>query len=433
MQAYREGNMNLGKRTIDLAIYSNKYAGDDVENYFNQVSDWLKWSASVGWDAETCIDAFPEMLDGDLKRMFYRVREQGARSHYDPNHDDANTEEGLKRLLEAFFMEWVDHPAPANALQARILQFAWKNYKDDPKEMKHRLQDLWKLVDEFPSPVAFTRATNRDKLFSIWNGLTEGARDYIQEELNQDPFDEATGGVGEWDWTELLDTVRTYWTREYKNKANKKDRQQSGNKRDRDDDDNEDEEKGNNKRRKNGRKRDNRKSNGGRNNGGDDNNGGGKLTGSNFQKPCPHHTNLAKNHTYGDCIYCPTGSNFKPEAAKKFYENGRNGKPAPDWWKKTYERRVLRKSPPEKEQVQQQFQVQQIQQPQGQVYYAGPPVGQQLPPAPAAATASYFAAPPGQVAPTFATGTSASATTSNQNGTFRMASDASGNKYFVPL
>ena len=228
---------------------------------------------------------------------------------------------------------------------------------------------------------------------------------------------------------DMFTALKPWWITNYKKEAEENAKKKSSSKRDRDD---EDDAGRSNKRRKTG----NGRGGGRRNNGDKDKSSGDDKKKNNFQQNCKLHPNVRKPHAYGDCFLCPSSKDFNETAAIDVYNKGKTkaGVEVPQWWKETMERRVLKKSSPKKQSEQQQPQQQQylvqtgtpIQPQQGTAFaIVGQQQFQQLPPAPAGNQA-----PPGQIAPTFATGTTPTPVTSAQPA-LRQVRDANGNIFFI--
>ena len=270
------------------------------------------------------------------------------------------------------------------------------------------------LLQELGNP-----PSDDDKAQAVYAGLSKEAIAFIEEEKGIDIFDEINGGANHYTYAAIFELLEEFWQRKYRDISEENQAKALSRKRDRDDDDDKDDsngrptKRGRKNDRNNGNDRNGRRNSGNRNrsNGGGrrndrrndrgNRNGGGRT--NYFTQDCTlgSHAESNKPHAYRDCIFCPTGDNFRPEQAKKFYESGR----APGWYKKAYEKHVLKKSPSEQQPQQQQFHSQVQFQPQpGTMYYAGvPPAQASQPPSGTGTVPSYYNNPPGQIAPTFAT------------------------------
>jgi len=440
MQGTRTANNS--KKFVDFLVFDQPIINKEAEIFVLQNVKFIGFCDETGLDDESRFDAFADTLDGTVKDLFNVIRNEGTR-WYNPAHQDADTNEGFVRMLRALFVSWSKDPNPADSLATRILSFKWKNYHTrgtfyPPSEFKLRLQSLWRIHDMLPLVGATT--TDEAKLKACWDGLTEEARDFINDEKDIDPFDTENNGVDAITYTDLFDLLDPYWNRNYKkryesNSGNDK----KGGKRKRYDDDNDDDDDGHDNRRdRNGKRQRTGKRNGRGNGKGKQNdkngrrnehrNGGGK---NNFDAPCKLHEGA--NHSYKDCIFCPTGHNFKADRAKQYYESGK----APEWYKKTYQNRVLNNNGGGNNQQQQQQQYFIQHQPESSFMAIAPASApqQQLPPAvPQAALPAFFAAQqaPSQIAPTFATGTTSTAQAPRQQ-MYTLRTDASGKQYYVPI
>ena len=426
LEGYRGGNPNNTKvKKLFPTFGAEEIPGMEVEQYIKTVNEFLQMSQRCAWDGLTRIETFPDILEDALKSIYETVREDGN-DYYDPNHVDAETEEGFEHLLGAIFVEWVDDTAPAQALAERIKGFHWKDQQDNgtvmhPRKFKLRLKQLWKVVDDLPRPGMWPEPTPLEKAQAVWAGLTEDAKLYIKDTKETDPWDIENGGANTLSYEDILDMLVPYWNEKFKAIKEAHEEKIASKKRDRDEDDNEDSgRKGKRQRGNKGNRRNNGNGGGRKNDDEGDRRNGGARHQNNFEKDCTlsTHGDLQKKHPYGQCIFCPSSNNFLPDKAKKFYESGN----APGWWKKTYERRVLKKN--SNTQQQQQFHAQ-----DGTVYVA---VTQQP-----TAAASAAAAPTsnGQVAPVFATGSSAptAAQNSQTTPTYRKMTDANGQVFMVKM
>lgn len=413
------------KKAIFLIYGHNKVPDMEIESFVNQNKSLFRFCDEVNWQGETLFSAFRDTLGGHLLELWDTTREDGS-DWFDPGHADADEIEGVVRLLEAVLIQWTQDDSPGESLAKRIMNFQWKNHRTRgtywrPSDFKQRLRTLWKLCDMLPS--LGPQTSDRDKLRAVWDGLTEDARLYIKEEKGQDPFDTAGNGQAQMDWSDVFDLLNAYWNREFKKIS---DNFKEKRKRDDDDDDgDEDNNYGRRKKRRTGNGKESRRDNkrnkqrNGGSGGGDRNNRQGQGL-SNFEKPCSLHEHLGeRNHKYKDCIFCPTGKNFIQEKAHKYYESGK----APDWWKKTFEKKGLNSNsgPPQQQQQQQQQHFVQGQ-PSQHGTYSVLPYQQPLPPAPS------------QVAPVFASSTAPSAQPAQppSQQLYSMQLGADGRSYFTP-
>ena len=411
------------KKSKFIKIGSKSALGDQAELFILQNETYVKFCTQVQWAPETVFETYgDDILVGTLKTIWDTTRVNGH-FWYDPNHPDAETMDGFIRLLGSVFIQWSKHDSPGDSLATRIMSLEWKNHHYrgtfyDPQDFKRRLSALWLLCDMLPHTGPAT--TDNAKLKAVWNGLTDDAQLYIKDEQREDPFDAANGGANEMDWTDVFDLLQPYWNREFKKIS---DNYQEKKRKREDDDENDDDanDDGRKNRRRKNKYRNGDKRNGNQRNGGSKggDKGDDRGTGKNpFYSQCKFHDN--HKHQYKDCIFCPTGSKFDADKAKKFYDSGR----APDWYKKTYEKKVLNSNGPP--QQQQYFVQPQLQQQQG-VYMAMPTAASasqsqqqlQLPP------------PPSQIAPTFTTSTANPAPAQGGQRLYTMQTDANGNNYFV--
>jgi hypothetical protein len=429
---------NGSKKKVKFLVFDNQVIDQEAEIFILQNEKFIQFADQTGLNDQSRFDAFAETIDGHVQELFHVIRNDGTQ-WYDPAHQDADTDEGFVRMLRALFVLWCKHNNPADSLATRILSFEWKNHTIrgtfySPSAYKLRLQSLWRIHDMLP--LIGDPTTDEAKLKTSWNGLTDEARDYIIDEKEVDPFDTENHGANQITYTDLFDLLEPFWNRKYKKKYENFVEDKKGGKRKRDDDedadDDDDDDGHDNRRNRNGKRQRNDKrkgrgnGNGKRNdrNGRRNDRGGGKR--NNFNAPCQLHE--GGGHPYKDCIFCPTGNNFKADRAKQFYESGK----APQWYKKTYESRVLNGNGGGKQQQQYLIQPQ-----PGASFMAIAPASapqQQLPPT----VPTYFAGQgigqpaPGQLAPTFATGTTSTAPAQKQQA-YTIRTDASGKQYLVPM
>ena len=432
-----------GRRPDNSKVFKNfvKFQSlkmdDQAEIFLKQNKAFISFATECQQDDDTRFSAYKQTLDNYVADL-YDVLLADGNFWYDPDHDDAENNDGFLRSVEALFMTWSDDNQPRASMATKILKFTWKGEQIHgtlypPKLFRFRLQALWQLHDMLPENGP--AVTDDQILRAVWDGLPDSAQDYIRYDLREDPFDSENDGADAWPWMKLFDNLTAYWNNNCKEKYYSYDDKK--NKRKRDDDDGDDRRNKGPKRQRNGRRNGRGGGNGNERNN-DRANGDGKT--NHFNKPCKLHEN--SNHLYKDCIFCPTGEKFNAERAKKFYESGN----APGWYKKTYKRRIIdgkgNRNPKQQEQQQQpqqQFFFQPT--PQQGTYMSFPATTvstqqQSLPPVP-----SYFQQAPPQLAPTFATGTTssassltASAAASQQQPLYQLRTDAaSGKQYFTQL
>lgn len=427
-EGYRNGDREQARKKKLFPMFENDHLGEETELFVRTNMAFIEYADEVGWDGRDKILNYRDLLGGKLRRKYRSVGWNGVHDHYDPDHADAETDDGFVRLLEAFFMEVTGHDNPAYAVQEKIKGMKYANQREhdtlmDPKHYKERIEDLMEVAEVLPHPSGWQPASDLDWLNAMFYGLPQDAQDYLKYVKEVDPFDAEHNGANRLDWDECLMEIRPWWVDNYQKIAEENIKKKSSNKRDRDD---EDDDNRSNKRRKTG--------NGGRKNSGagknNDKNGDDDKK-NNFQKNCQLHSNARKPHKYGECIFCPSSKNFKQEAAIAVYNAGKTkaGVTVPKWWKETMERRVLNKSN-QKEQSeqpqQQQYLVQTgtpIQPQQGTAFaIVGQQQAQQMPPMPATQSV-----PPAQIAPTFATGVPSA------QSRYKQVTDAKGNVYFLQL
>ena len=407
------------KKRIKFLRFNQAAPGDEAEQFFKQNLEYVRFVEEVDWQPSTIFDSYGDTIAGDLKEIWDSTIADGH-NWYGPGHADAETLDGFKRLVEAVFIQWSKHDSPGESLATRIMGLKWRQHTDrgtlyHPDKFQRRLVALWRLCDNLPHTGQLM--TDREKLKAVWDCLSDDAQ------WGLDPFDTAHQGLNEAGWTDIFQELIPFWNREFKKKF---DTFQEKRKRDEDDDDNDDDD-GNGRKKKrqrtskNANRRKNSRNGGNRNGNGERNEERGNGSGH-FNAQCKLHEH--HRHKYKDCIFCPTGSKFLPDKAKKFYESGK----APDWYKRAYERKMSNGNGQQQQhQQQQQYFVQAPQQQQQQQQYfaalpAAVPSSQQqlpLPPAPVFTTTSASAAP------------SAPAPPAQNQALFTMQTDANGNQFFV--
>ena len=403
-----------------------EFLTDEMERLIMQNKEFRNFGQRCNWAGNEYFENYKDICGRHLTKIYNKVITQGT-EYFDPGHPQANTPAGFDMFLMAIFAEYVDHKAPAVVVSQKIKSFTYNTLREfdcpvRPKKVTERLDDLWELVDDLPAPGNWQVPDDDDKAQAVYAGLSKEAIAFITEEKNIDIFDAMNGGANHYTYGAIFELLEEFWQRKYREISEENQAKALSKKRDRDDDD--DNEDSNGRPTKRGRKNDhnNRNDRNSRRNNGDRNksngvgrrndrrndrgnrNGGGRT--NYFTQDCTlsTHGSSANPHQYRDCIFCPTGNNFKSDKAKKFYESGN----APDWYKKAYDKHVLKKSPSEQQPQQQQFnnQVQFHPQP-GTMYYAGVPAtqgNQSAPGTPSTVTVpSYFSNSPGQIAPAFAT------------------------------
>ena len=403
-----------------------EFLTDEMERLIMQNKEFRNFGQRCNWAGNEYFENYKDICGRHLTKIYNKVITQGT-EYFDPGHPQANTPAGFDMFLMAIFAEYVDHKAPAVVVSQKIKSFTYNTLREfdcpvRPKKVTERLDDLWELVDDLPAPGNWQVPDDDDKAQAVYAGLSKEAIAFITEEKNIDIFDAMNGGANHYTYGAIFELLEEFWQRKYREISEENQAKALSKKRDRDDDD--DNEDSNDRPTKRGRKNDhnNRNDRNSRRNNGDRNksNGGGRRNDRRndrgnrngggrtnyFTQDCTlsTHGSSANPHQYRDCIFCPTGNNFKSDKAKKFYESGN----APDWYKKAYDKHVLKKSPSEQQPQQQQFnnQVQFHPQP-GTMYYAGVPAtqgNQSAPGTPSTVTVpSYFSNSPGQIAPAFAT------------------------------
>lgn len=422
---------NGSKRHVDFLVFASQVLDQEAEIFVLQNERFIQFAEETGLNDQSRFDAFSETIDGHVRDLFNVIRDHGS-TWYDPGHADAHTDDGFLRILQALFVLWSKHDNPGDSLATRIMSLEWKNHTIcgtfyRPSEFKLRLQGLWRIHDMLPRIGLPT--SDEEKLRATWNGLTDEARDFIKDEKAVDPFDAAHFGANPVVWTDLYDLLEAFWNREFKKKfenfvEDKKTKRKRDDDDDNDDDnthngdDNDDDDNYDSDDDDDADSYDNRRNN--RNGKQQRTNGGGRV--NYFNSPCTLHDD--GSHNYKDCIFCPTGHNFKAADAKQFYKSGR----APWWYKKTYETRILKHngggSPAQ--QQQQQYFLQPLH-PQGASYMA-------VAPASASQVPAVYANQPAtnQFAPTYATGTTSMAPAQNEP-TYKLQTDVNGNQYFVQI
>ena len=405
LEGYRGGDPNNAKlKKLFPTFGAEEIPGMEVEQYIKTVREFLQMAERCDWDGLARIETFPDILEDALKSIYETTREDGN-EYYDPNHHDAETEEGFTHLLAAIFVEWVDDKAPAQALAERIKGFYWKNQQDSgtvmhPRKFKLRLKQLWKVVDDLPRPGQWPEPTPLEKAQAVWAGLTEDAKLYIKDTKDTDPWDIENGGANTLSYENILDLLVPFWNERYKKLKEAYEKKTTSNKRIRSDDVEEE---------------DDRKSKSTHHCTDDEEDEGGNSSDEEINieddDEDVHSRNDDNNNRGGHESRGLDNSNQEqPQQQQQFYSQGFHLHPHP-----------------------------------GILYYAGPPVVQQ-PSAAAASAPAYFAAPPaGQLAPVLATGasaptaaTGASAPTAAQHiqaqlPTYRKVTDANGNIYFIRI
>jgi hypothetical protein len=429
-----------------------EFLTDEMERLIMQNKEFRAFGLRCNWQGNEYFQNYKDIIGRHLTKIYNKVIDQGT-EYFDPGHPDAFTPDGFDRFLMAIFAEYVEHKAPAVVVSQKIKSFTYNTLREfdcpvRPKKVSERLDDLWALVDDLPAPGTWQAPNEEDKAQAVYSGLSKEALAFITEEKNVDIFDAMNGGANHYTYAAIFELLEEFWQRKYREISEENQAKALTKKRDRDDDDDSDDyndrptKRGRRNDRSNGNDRNNRRNGGNRNrsNGGGrsndrrndrgNRNGGGRT--NYFTQDCTlsTHGSSANPHQYRDCIFCPTGNNFKSDKAKKFYESGN----APDWYKKAYEKHILKKSPSEQQPQQQQFHNQVQFQPQpGTMYYAGVPPAQASQPPPAAgAVPSYFSNNPGQIAPAFATtqGAPAAQAAQGQAQLYHKRTDAQGRVSF---
>ncbi len=426
-EGYRNGDPNQGRKKKSFPMFGNNDQFE-TELFINNNVDFIEFAEEVGWDGRDRIFNYRDILEGKLKKTYKKVGWEGTSDNYDPNHANAETPEGFVRLLGATFMEFTGHDNPAYALQEKIKNMNYSNHRQhdthvDPKIVKERLEELWDVVEMLPGLNGWQQADEHEKLNAVFYGLPEDAQDYLKYEKEVDVFDAANNGANEYSWQQCLMAIRPWWVKNFKKTA-----EENAKKRDRQDDDVEDDDRSNKRRKQNTDRNDddnedeqdeeeeeqdddehqddystystddehqdddstqNQEDQRGRShaNESDDDK---QL--SFFDKPCLIH----QDHPYNRCNLCFTGRQFNRAEADKYYQH--TDSHSQGWWRRTYERKF-----PQQEQQQSYYQ--------------------------------QYTAPPGQVAPTFATGTAAptGAAAQARPQLFQMVQDSAGKSYFVQM
>ena len=431
LEGRRPDNSKVQK---DFVTFHSLRMGEQAEIFLRQNKDFLDFSEEVDQHGLTRFNNYKLTLARHVRDMWDIIRSSGS-FWYDPSHAQADSDDGFLRAVEALFMKWSDDNQPRTSMATKILKFTWKGESTHgtlypPDVFKLRLQTLWKFHDMLPENGP--EVSDDHILRAVWDGLPDAAQDYITYNLREDPFDSENDGADAWEWSDLFDYLQAWWN----DNCREKYYAYEDKKRKRDDDDGDDRRNKGPKRQRNGRR--NGRGGGNRNDGNERNNdranGGGKT--NFFNEKCSIHQN--SNHLWKDCIFCPTGEKFKADRAKQLYESS----DCPGWYKKTYKRRIIdgkgNRNPKQQQQQQQQQQFF-VQPTQQQGTYMSLPAAtvstqpQALPPVP-----SYFQQAPAQPVPTFATGTTssassltASAATSQQQPLYQLRTDAaSGKQYF---
>ena len=334
----KEGRNSRGHRTTNYypKMSDRKAKWTTFETLLSITMRYYQDANRNGWEDELMAQYYKELLDGDALDIMQDIMDNGHTlfNGLDPD-DDAN----FPALIQAFMSEWTQHKAPGNALITAILKLQYKDYTKygvpiEPKDWMSRIKRMIKLVDSNFLHVLGNGLNETQLANTTYAGLRTEETTYIEDELKHDVYDLENNGAAAAMWTDIMDFLTPYWTRNHqatylKNKAEA----EASSKRRRDDDDDGDDAAdggGRRKKRRTGdynrqsgggaRNRNNRNQQGGgrdqggrRNQGGDRNQGGGRQNQSNLSEFHKHdcYFHPGKGHIWHQCSLCPGGPNFK--------------------------------------------------------------------------------------------------------------------------
>ena len=393
----------------DFIVFRDNAPSTELEHYLGQAESYVNMADECQWAPATRFANYGKLLDGPAKNTWRKLMDEGH--DYWDNNNQA-TDQDVVDALGAYFIMWTKHPNPGDAFDQHILRIQYKHQKEfnlpvKPSNFVDRMSELWRYSEMMPRIGA--QCSDMQKTTALMLGLPEEAKDFLQDEKDVDVYDLQGNGNNALVWTDVMENLEAWWSRDYGKEVRKKYQQQEEKKRKRKDDDDDDEADGDGgqDRRQRKKKKNNRNKSGRNGNGNNSNN---TNNGKEFHsKQCSIHPD--HNHKWKDCIYCFNGSNFKKELAEKFYQ-GKTRTSAPYWWKKGYERRFKSN---EQEPPQQQH----------GSYLVAPQQPAQLPPAPVPQ------APP-QPAPMFATSAATAPSAPVQQQLYSIQVNAQGQRVFVP-
>ena len=281
----KEGRNSRGHRTTNYypKMSDRKAKWTTFETLLSITMRYYQDANRNGWEDELMAQYYKELLDGDALDIMQDIMDNGHTlfNGLDPD-DDAN----FPALIQAFMSEWTQHKAPGNALITAILKLQYKDYTKygvpiEPKDWVSRIKRMIKLVDSNFLHVLGNGLNETQLANTTYAGLRTEETTYIEDELKHDVYDLENNGAAAAMWTDIMDFLTPYWTRNHqatylKNKAEAE--ASSKRRRDDDDDDGDDAADGGGRRKKRRTGDYNRQSGGGaRNNNSRSQQGGGPV------------------------------------------------------------------------------------------------------------------------------------------------------------
>mmetsp|Transcript_24029 Transcript_24029/g.47728 ORF Transcript_24029/g.47728 Transcript_24029/m.47728 type:complete len:182 (+) Transcript_24029:352-897(+) len=99
---------NGSKRHVDFVVFDKQVIGQEAEIFILQNEQFIQFADQTGLNDQARFDAFAETIDGHVKELFHVIRNDGTQ-WYNPAHQDADTDEGFVRMLQALFVLWCKH------------------------------------------------------------------------------------------------------------------------------------------------------------------------------------------------------------------------------------------------------------------------------------------------------------------------------------
>ena len=112
MQGLRTANGS--KKFVDFLVFDKPIIDKEAEIFVLQNEKFIGFCDETSLNDQSRFDAFADTIDGPVKDLFNVIRNDGTR-WYDPAHQDADTNEGFVRMLQALFVWAVDNRCTLSA------------------------------------------------------------------------------------------------------------------------------------------------------------------------------------------------------------------------------------------------------------------------------------------------------------------------------